>query len=58
MPIVNDDSSVISEQSLQLIENARGIIYDCHMFIIQPKVLKTSKINVKPADMLDTPVPI
>jgi hypothetical protein len=35
MTIVNDDSSIISEQSFQLIDDPRGIIYDCHMFIIQ-----------------------
>ncbi len=35
MTIVNDDSSVVSVQSFQLIDNARGIIYNRHMFIIQ-----------------------
>jgi len=38
MMIVNDDSSVISEQSLQLIDKARGVIYDHRMFIIQATV--------------------
>ncbi len=33
--IVNDDSSVISEQSFQLIDDARGIIYDRRMLKIQ-----------------------
>jgi len=33
--IVNDDSSVISEQSFQLIDDARGVIYNCRTFIIQ-----------------------
>jgi hypothetical protein len=33
--IVNEDSSVISEQSFQPIEDARGVIYDRRMFIIQ-----------------------
>jgi hypothetical protein len=33
--IVNDNSSVVSEQSLQLIDYARGAIYDRRMFIIQ-----------------------
>ncbi len=35
MAIINDDSSVVSEQSFWLIVNARGVIYDRHMFIIQ-----------------------
>ncbi len=34
MKIVNDDSSVVSEQSFQLIDDARGVIYDRRMFII------------------------
>jgi hypothetical protein len=33
--IANDDSSVVSEQSFQLIDDARGVIYDRRMFIIQ-----------------------
>jgi hypothetical protein len=33
MTIANADSSIISEQSLLLIDDARGIIYDCRMFI-------------------------
>jgi len=35
MTIVNDDSSIISAQSLQLNENPRGVIYKHRMFIIQ-----------------------
>jgi len=35
MTIVNDDSSIVSEQSLKLIDDAKGIIYDHRMFIIQ-----------------------
>ncbi len=35
MTIVNDDSSIVSEQSFQLIDDARGIIYDRRMFIRQ-----------------------
>jgi hypothetical protein len=33
--IVNDDSSIVSEQSFQLVDDARGVIYDRYMFIIQ-----------------------
>ncbi len=35
MTIRDDDSSIISEQSSKLIDNARGVIYDRRMFIIQ-----------------------
>jgi hypothetical protein len=35
MTIVNDDSSVIIKWSFKLIDAARGIIYDRHMFIVQ-----------------------
>ncbi len=35
MTIVNDDYSVVSEQSFLLIDDARGVIYDRRMFIIQ-----------------------
>ncbi len=35
MMIVNDDSSIISKWSCKLIDNARVVIYDSHMFIIQ-----------------------
>jgi hypothetical protein len=33
--IVNDDCSVVSGQSFWLIDDARGVIYDHHMFMIQ-----------------------
>ena len=32
--IVNDDSSGIIKWSFKLIDAARGVIYDCHMFIV------------------------
>jgi hypothetical protein len=35
MMIVNYASSVINEQSFQLIDDARVIIYDRHVFIVQ-----------------------
>jgi hypothetical protein len=33
--IVNDDSSIIDKLETSLIDDARVIIYDCHMFILQ-----------------------
>jgi hypothetical protein len=34
MTIVNDDSSIVSEQSFKLIDNARGVIYYKNMTIV------------------------
>ncbi len=33
--IVNDDSRVVNELEASLTDDARVIIYDCHMFIVQ-----------------------
>jgi hypothetical protein len=33
--IVNDDSSVINKLEASLTDNARGVIYDRRMFIVQ-----------------------
>jgi hypothetical protein len=41
MPIVKDDSSIVSKWSSKLIDNARVIIYDHHMFIVQATNVKT-----------------
>jgi hypothetical protein len=35
MTIVNGNSSIISEQNFLLIDDTRGVIYDCGLFIIQ-----------------------
>ncbi len=35
MMIVNDDSRVINKLEASLTEDAKVIIYDCHMFIVQ-----------------------
>ena len=43
MTIVNDDSSIVSEQRFLLIDDARGVIYDCRMFIIQATDLSMDK---------------
>jgi hypothetical protein len=39
MIIINDDSRVINKLEASLIDNARVIIYDRHMFIVQATVL-------------------
>jgi hypothetical protein len=36
MTIVNDDSRVVTELETSLTEDARVVIYDHHMFIVQP----------------------
>jgi len=35
MTIVNDDSGVITKLETSLIDDARVVIYDCHMFTVQ-----------------------
>jgi hypothetical protein len=35
MMIVNDDSRVVNKLETSLTDDARVIIYDCHMFIVQ-----------------------
>jgi hypothetical protein len=35
MTIVNDDSRVVNKLEASLADDARVIIYDCHMFIVQ-----------------------
>ncbi len=35
MMIINDDSRVINKLEASLTDDARVIIYDCHMFIVQ-----------------------
>ena len=35
MTIVNDDSRVVNKLEASLTDDARVIIYDCHMFIVQ-----------------------
>ncbi len=35
MTIINEDSRVIHKLEASLIDDARDVIYDCHMFIIQ-----------------------
>jgi hypothetical protein len=35
MTIVNDDSRVVTDLETSLTDDARGVIYDHHMFIVQ-----------------------
>ena len=35
MTIVNEDSRLVAELETSLTDDARVIIYDCHMFIVQ-----------------------
>jgi hypothetical protein len=35
MTIVNDDSRVVNKLEASLTDDARVIIYDCHMFFVQ-----------------------
>ncbi len=47
MTIVNDNSSVFIKWSFKLIDAARGIIYDRHMFIVQATDLEFALLNVE-----------
>ncbi len=40
--IINDNTSVINKVEASLTDNARVIIYDCHMFIVQAPDQSTS----------------
>jgi hypothetical protein len=44
MTIINDDSSVITKLETSLTDDARVVIYDCHMFIVQATVAKKMKL--------------
>ncbi len=35
MMIMNDDSSIVNKLGASLTDDARVVIYDCHMFIVQ-----------------------
>jgi hypothetical protein len=35
MTIVNDDSRVVTKLETSLTDDARAVIYNCHMFIVQ-----------------------
>ncbi len=35
MTVVNDDSRVVNKLEALLTDDARVVIYDCHMFIVQ-----------------------
>jgi hypothetical protein len=37
MMIVNDNSRVVTKLETSLTDDARVVIYDCHMFIVQAK---------------------
>ncbi len=49
MTIVNEDSGVVIKWSFKLIDAARGVTYDHHMFIVQALslTLKTSTLDWK-----------
>ncbi len=35
MTIVNDDARIVNKLDAVLTDNARVVIYDCHMFVVQ-----------------------
>ncbi len=42
--IVNNNSSIVNKLETSLIDDARVVIYDCHMFIVQATGLNLNKI--------------
>ncbi len=42
MTIVNDDSGIVIKRSFKLIDAARDIIYDRHMFMAEATVISSS----------------
>jgi hypothetical protein len=50
MTIVNDDSSNIKKLEALLTDDARGVIYNRHMFIIQATVVNVKNIFLFVAD--------
>jgi hypothetical protein len=44
--IINDDSSIINKLGASLTDDARVIIYDCHMFIVQAIGLQALRRNI------------
>ncbi len=47
MMIVNDNSRVINKLEASLTDDARVVIYDCHMFIVQATDLGLTSLNLK-----------
>ena len=47
MAIINDDSGVINKLEASLTDDARVIIYDCHMFIVQATGWKRQAVTNK-----------
>jgi hypothetical protein len=47
MTIVDDNSRVVNKLEASLTDNAKVIIYGCHMFIVQATGLVNLFINVK-----------
>ncbi len=45
MTIINDDSRIINKLEASLTDDARVIIYDCHMFIVQTTGWKSFQVQ-------------
>jgi hypothetical protein len=48
MMIINDDSRVINKLEASLTDDARVIIYNCHMFIVQATGATMSGADTRP----------
>jgi hypothetical protein len=58
--IVNDDTSVINKFEASLIDDARVVIYNCYMFIVQAtgifRIYRYLWISLKPIDLFTRPI--
>jgi hypothetical protein len=48
--VINDDSNIINKFEASIADDARVIIYDCHMFIVQA----TENYSIKVVDLATT----
>ncbi len=56
MTIVNDDSRVVNKLEASLTDNARVVIYDRHMFIVQATGHFTLQLLIRRSVVLSLPL--
>ncbi len=54
MTIVNDSSRVVNKLEASLNDDARVVIYDCHIFIVQATVGQSSNLYLNVVHFLTT----
>jgi hypothetical protein len=56
MRIINDNSWVVNKLEASLIDNARVVIYDCHMYIVQVSGCQNFNLYLKAVHFFNTSV--